>query len=171
MRLIITRHAKSSWDNPSLSDHERPLSKRGRKSADAIGRWLAQNGHIPKVVLCSTSKRTCETWERMEKFMPSVCNVSLEPELYHGSPASITGILKGAADSPALVLGHNPGIGWFAESVMREVPQHHAFWQYPTAATLVCDFPAKRWSDFQMGSGQLVDFVIPREIIREAQSE
>ncbi len=165
MRLIVVRHAKSSWDNLNLSDHDRPLSKRGRKSADAIGQWLAENGYIPNVVLCSTSKRTCETWQRMEYFMPKACTVLLEADLYHGSAYTINEVLKSAGDSPALVLGHNPGIGSFAEVIMHQVPKHHAFWQYPTAATLVCDFPVNDWADIQMGSAELVDFVIPRELI------
>ena len=61
MKLIITRHAKFSWNYPNLNDHERPLVKRGRRGFDAIGNWLAEQQHIPQTVLCSTSKRTRET--------------------------------------------------------------------------------------------------------------
>ena len=63
--LILTRHAKSSWDAPVASDHDRPLNKRGRKSAPAIGTWLKQNGWLPDEVISSTSARTRETWDRM----------------------------------------------------------------------------------------------------------
>ncbi len=165
MRLIITRHAKSSWDDPYLRDHDRPLSKRGRKSSDAIGKWLAENGYIPKIVLCSTSKRTSETWQRIEKFIPDTCEVSYEADLYHGYPEAYYEKLTQTDDSPALVLGHNPGIGYFAESVLTELPQHHAFMQYPTAATLICDLPIEHWRELQPGIATLVDFVIPRELI------
>ena len=56
--LILTRHAKSSWDDPFLNDHDRPLNKRGRKSAPVIAGWLRENGWLPDEVLSSTSART-----------------------------------------------------------------------------------------------------------------
>ena len=165
MRLILTRHAKSSWDEPYLGDHDRPLSKRGRKSSDAIGKWLVENSHIPKTVLCSTSARTTETWDRIQKFMPHPCDVRYESDLYHGSIHSILDVLAQATESPVLVLGHNPGIGVFAESILRVLPHHHAFMLYPTAATLVCDVPVENWTEVRMNTAQFIDFVIPRELI------
>lgn len=165
MRLIITRHAKSSWDDPYLRDHDRPLSKRGRRSSDAIGTWLAENDYIPKIVLCSTSKRTTQTWRRIAKFIPDTCEVRYEPNLYHGYADAFFDTLAETDDSPALILGHNPGIGYFAESILRESPHHHAFMQYPTAATLVCDIAIEHWRELRPGTANFVDFVIPRELI------
>ena len=165
MQLILTRHAKSSWDDPYLRDHDRPLAKRGRKSSDAIGRWLVEHEYVPNIVLCSTSRRTCETWERIEAFMPEGCEVRFEPDLYHGYTNSFLETLAKADDSPVLMLGHNPGIGYFAESILREIPRHFAFLKYPTAATLVCDVPANRWTDVELGTAELVDFVVPRELV------
>ncbi len=165
MLLIVTRHAKSSWDDPSLRDHDRPLSKRGRKSSDAIGKWLVENGYLPKVVLCSTSKRTSETWARMEKFMPQSCDVHYEPDLYHGYADSFLEVLAAVNDSPALVLGHNPGIGYFAESIVKQPPSHHAFMQFPTAATLVCELPVNSWLEIRPKSATVLDFVVPRELM------
>ncbi len=165
MQLIITRHAKSSWDNPYLRDHDRPLSRRGRKSSDAIGRWLAQKGYVPKIVLCSTSRRTSETWERMAGHMPQSCNVFYEPHLYHGHTDSFLEVLAAADDSPVLMLGHNPGIGEFAGTILRQSPPHYAFMQYPTAATLVCEVPVTSWADVKLGSAETLDFVVPRELM------
>ncbi len=165
MQLILTRHAKSSWDDPYLSDHDRPLSKRGRKSSDAIGKWLAQNMYLPKIVISSTSKRTTETWQRMEKFLPSPDQVHYEPDLYHGYPEDFVESLMMAEDSPVLMLGHNPGIGLFAHSVLQETPSHFAFVQYPTAATLVCELPVNSWREFRPGIAEFVDFVVPRELV------
>ena len=165
MRLIVTRHAKSSWDYVNLADHDRPLSKRGRRSSDAIGRWLAEKGYIPKIVFCSSSRRTCETWERIEKFMPGECDFHLEKDLYHASSDSIAEIIASADESPVMVLGHNPGIGWFAETVVRDSPQHPGFMHYPTAATLVCDLPIDNWHDIEPHSAEVVDFVVPRQLV------
>ena len=165
MRLIITRHAKSSWDEPHLRDHDRPLSKRGRKSSDAIGKWLLDNGHIPNLVLSSTSERTRETWERIKQFLPNPVEVQYESSLYHGHTDAFVNLLSEATEAPVLFLGHNPGIGLFAEFVLKHPPRCSAFMQYPTAATLVCDLPCDSWADFQLGSGEIVDFIIPRQLI------
>ena len=65
LRLILTRHAKSSWDSPVAGDHARPLNERGRKSAKAIGQWLSGKGYEPVLVLSSDAERTRETWALM----------------------------------------------------------------------------------------------------------
>ena len=164
MKLIVTRHAKSSWDYPNLSDHERPLAKRGRRGADAIGKWLAEQQHIPQTVLCSTSKRTRETWSRMSKILPTVEDVRFEPDLYHGGVQATLSVLSTARSSTVIILGHNSGIGFFADAILTTPPEHQDFFRYPTAATLVCEVPVNDWAEVQYESGILIDFVVPREL-------
>ncbi len=164
MKLIITRHAKSSWDFPNLMDHDRPLTKRGRRSSDAIGNWLAENDHVPETVLSSTSVRTRETWDRMAKYFVTSVDVRFESDLYHGGLRSILSLLATVDTSSVLVLGHNPGIGHFAESVLRSLPAHADFLRYPTAATLVCEIPLNESGQVELGSGELVDFIVPRDL-------
>jgi phosphohistidine phosphatase SixA len=60
-RLVLLRHAKSDW--PDVADQDRPLAKRGRRDAPAVGRWLGQSGYAPDAVICSTALRARETWE------------------------------------------------------------------------------------------------------------
>jgi len=165
MRLIVMRHAKSSWEYSHLADHDRPLSKRGRKSSDAIGKWLVENGYAPKVVISSTSQRTRETWEIVSQHLPQACHVRFAKELYHGGSGSFFSQLAQVDVSPALLLGHNPGIGFFANSILQQTPKDAAFQKYPTAATLVCDFPISRWSNAECGMASLVDFVVPRSLV------
>lgn len=164
MKLIITRHAKSSWDDPSLSDHDRSLAGRGKRASDAIGQWLSERGHVPRTVLCSTSARTRQTWERIERVMPGDYDVRMEPRLYHGSADSILEALSEVGDSPVLVVGHNPGIGYFANAILDLPPSHRDFWRYPTAATLVCDVPVDGWAKTRLGAARLIDFVVPRDL-------
>ncbi len=164
MKLIITRHAKSSWEFPNLVDHDRPLTKRGRRSSDAIGIWLSRNGHVPETVLSSTSVRTRETWDRMAKCFATPITVRFESDLYHGGLRSILSLLATVDTSSVLVLGHNPGIGHFAESILRSLPTHADFLRYPTAATLVCEIQSDEFGQVQLGSGELVDFVVPRDL-------
>ena len=77
-RLILTRHAKSSWDDPLMSDHDRPLNARGIAAARELGDFLASRGYDPEEVLCSTALRTRETWD-------GVARAALEtrPELHY----------------------------------------------------------------------------------------
>ena len=164
MKLIITRHAKSSWDFPYLNDHERPLAKRGERASKAIGRWLAERDHIPKIVLCSTSVRTRQTWSRIERCIPGKYDVRFKSSLYHGGISSIFEALSAVDDSPVLILGHNPTFAYFASAILQTHPVHPKFQKYPTAATLVCEVPVEKWEQLQFGSGKLIDFVVPREL-------
>ena len=97
--------------------------------------------------------------------MPGPCQVRFERDLYHGYTNSFFHVLSQVDESPALVLGHNPGIAMFADSIVREAPRHRDFFRYPTAATLVCDFPVSRWGEIAVGTAEPVDFVIPRELV------
>jgi hypothetical protein len=71
-RLMIMRHAKSAWSSDVASDHERPLNKRGRRDAPRVGKRLAKLGWVPEFVVSSDSRRTRETWERMQRRFPEV---------------------------------------------------------------------------------------------------
>lgn len=163
LTLILMRHAKSSWGSPALADHDRPLNDRGRRSARAMGRWLRSKGYLPDAVLSSSSRRTVETFEGLELDVP----VTFTADLYHAGPAAMLRVLHGAEAPVLLMLGHNPGIADFAESLVRTPPDHPRFDDYPTCATLVVRFDAPSWSEVDWGSGEVVDFAIPREVIAE----
>lgn len=159
-RLILTRHAKSSWDDPSQPDHDRPLNDRGRRSARALGDWLASRGYEPEEVLCSTSQRTRETWERVAVApLETRPNVRFDAALYHAEPEKMLSILRTAEAPTVMMLGHNPGIAAFAALLPARVPLDPDFRRYPTAATLVVDFQTDSWADIQPGQGSVLDFV------------
>ena len=162
--LILTRHAKSSWDNPGLDDHSRPLTKRGRKSAEAIGKWLADRDLAPDLVLSSSSRRTRETWERMGL---KSAEVTFTDGLYHVTANQMLRVLGEASGATVMMLGHNPGIGEFAEELVSEPPEHPRFFDYPTCATTVMSFDTDDWAKVQWRSGAVQDFVIPRELLEE----
>ncbi len=160
--LILTRHAKSSWDSPALSDHDRPLSKRGRKSAPAIATWLTENGWLPDEVLSSSSTRTRETWDRMSL---QAAKIRFHRTLYHADPHEMLIELSGATEQTVLMLGHNPGIAAFANRIARKAPDHARFFDYPTCATTVIRFEIDDWAKIQWHSGDVQGFVIPRELL------
>lgn len=161
LRLILVRHAKSSWDDPMQIDHERPLNGRGRRSADAIGDWLRERGYLPDLVLCSTAARTRETLERMRL----EAETAYFDALYHAAPRGMLEVLRnnGRGDCVMLV-GHNPGCATFASQLVTRAPEHPRFGGYPTAATLVADLPAQSWSEASFFSAEARDFIVPRDL-------
>ncbi|MCI2394417.1 histidine phosphatase family protein [Aliiroseovarius sediminis] len=165
LTLILTRHAKSSWSHAGLDDHDRPLNKRGRASAKAIGRWLAAHGYAPDTVLCSDAARTRETWALIaDKFIGAPGAEYLE-ELYLADPATMLAALRRAEGKVVMMLGHNPGCAFTARRLSAEPHPHEKFHHYPTGATSVIAFDVDKWADVDWGTGRVVDFVVPRGLI------
>jgi phosphohistidine phosphatase len=108
-RLLLLRHAKSSWDDPSLTDRDRPLSKRGRAAARRMGEHLRASGGRIDLVLCSSALRTRETLERLAL---GVADVRVEDRLYGAGPDELLDRLRDVAGDPGavLVIGHDPGM-------------------------------------------------------------
>ncbi len=158
--LILMRHAKSSWGDPGLSDHARPLNKRGRASATALGNWLQAQGHLPDEVLCSSSERTRETLARLDLSAPA----TFTDALYHAEPERMLALLQAATGDSVLMLGHNPGIAGFAQWLVGHPPAHERFSDYPTGATLVARFGIDSWKELRPGAGRVAGFIIPREL-------
>lgn len=163
-RLILTRHAKSAWDDPTMKDHDRPLNARGRAASADLGAWLASRGYLPDEVLCSDALRTRETWEGIAPAIPAPPQVTLKPALYHAGPDVMLAVLKRAKGETVLMLGHNPGIAEFAARIIARAPQHDGFAHYPTGATLVASFEIDSWDEVGFGLGATRDFTVPREI-------
>ncbi|MFU8836030.1 MAG: SixA phosphatase family protein [Roseovarius sp.] len=163
-RLILMRHAKSDWDDPTLPDHARPLNRRGRRSAKALGAWLRTEGLVPGEILCSTATRTQETCARLK--LPLAPR--LLDSLYMAGPQDMLAALRTAHADTVLMIGHNPGIAEFATRLVAAAPEHPRFDDYPTGATLVTDFAIADWAALKEHTGQTRHFVIPRALLDEA---
>ena len=163
-RLILTRHAKSSWDDPLTPDHDRPLNDRGKAAAADLGQWLASRGSVPGEVLCSDALRTRKTWSGIAPALPGTPVLELKPALYHAGPDVMLAVLRHATADTVMMIGHNPGIAEFAAKLVARPPQNPEFARYPTGATLVADFAIDSWEQLGWGSGVADDFIIPREI-------
>jgi phosphohistidine phosphatase len=164
-RLILIRHAKSSWDAPFVGDHKRSLNERGYSAARTVGKWLAEQGHVPDHVQCSTATRCRETWDGIKE----VAGFDTEPDfvdaIYHASSDQMLTILNRASGDTLMMLGHNPGISDFAERLIDGVmPDHPKFPMYPTAAVTILDFDIEDWGLANFGFGHFVDFVVPKEL-------
>lgn len=164
LTLILTRHAKSSWDDPTLDDFDRSLNHRGRKSAPLIGRWLVERGYVPEVVVASGARRTVETWEGMASTMPEGTVLDRNTALFHAGAGTILGVLREQAAAKVMLIGHNPGFAEFASRIAVQPPKHDRFNDYPTAATAVIEFEGESWARLRWGSGRILDFVVPRDL-------
>ncbi len=161
-RLILTRHAKSAWDDPAMADHERPLNRRGCRSALELGEWLHSRGYEPDQVLCSTAARTRQTWDIARAApLEVIPDVSFVEALYHASPDVMLKVLAKATGDTVLMLGHNPGIAEFARLLAARAPNHGDFARYPTSASTVFDFQITDWTEARFGTGSVLDFFTP----------
>lgn len=162
--LILTRHAKSDWGTPGLADFDRPLNDRGRRSARAIGRWLSEKGFRPDEVVLSGAARTRQTWELMAASFDPAPPVVTEGALYDASADTILEVLRRQKARKVLLIGHNPGIGQFANRLTIIAPTHPRFNDYPTGATTVFSFQRDTWSDVGWSDGEVKDFATPRDL-------
>ncbi len=161
-RLIVMRHAKSSWADPGQRDLDRPLNKRGRRGAELVGQWLKARHLRPDQALVSSARRTQETWAGLVAILGAAPTLYL-PEIYHAGPDLILEIVRrNAAGDTVLVLGHQPGIGLFAARMLADPVQDADFDRYPTAATTVIE--VGDWPDLAFGTGRLDAFTVPRAL-------
>ena len=165
LTLILTRHAKSSWSDPTIDDFDRSLNQRGRNAAPAVASWLVARGYLPDIVLVSGARRTVETWQRMAPVMPETATMESMPALYHAGSDIILGVLKAQTPPTVALIAHNPGIAEFAERIVKSPPKHPSFQRYPTAATMVIKFDEASWSQIGWGQGKVLDFTVPRDLI------
>lgn len=164
-RLILTRHAKSSWDDPLMADHDRPLNERGKAAAADLGDWLASRGYVPDEVFCSDALRTRKTWSGLAPALPGTPILTLKPALYHAGADVMLAVLRHATTNTVMMIGHNPGIADFAVRLVARPPTNPEFGRYPTGATLVADFEIADWAKLDWHQGAVVDFVVPRELV------
>jgi phosphohistidine phosphatase len=159
--LILMRHAKSSWDDHTLPDHDRPLNKRGIRSAKALGQWLAEQTWQPDQALVSTATRTRETFEDLN--LPIAAEFTRS--LYHANSAEMQMVLETATGQTVLMIGHNPGLSEFARDMVTKPAKHTRFTDFPTGATAIIAFDIDDWDQVETGTGDVIDFVLPRELL------
>lgn len=169
-KVILVRHGKSSWDNPDLDDHDRPLNPRGRAAAPVIAGWLDRRRHRPDIVLCSSAQRTRETASRMASVIEDMPTPLIDEGLYHASPKAILERLRGLDSDlgTVMVIGHNPGLSALSRklsgpNVRRRCAR--AFEHFPTAAAAVFTADIDRWKDLSYGETDFIDFARPKELV------
>ena len=165
-QLFLLRHAKSSWDDPGLVDHDRPLAPRGRRAVRLIAEHVGREGVTPALVLCSSSRRTRETLEGIAPTLGEAMPVQIEGGLYAASEQRLLERLRAVEDGVGslLLIGHNPGVEQLALSLAGGGQNLAGLSRkYPTGALATLEFSG-RWGDLRPGSAELTDFVTPKQL-------
>lgn len=169
MILYLLRHAKSSWSDPGVGDHDRPLTPRGQRGARTIGRWLAARPVQPALVLCSSARRAVDTLELVLAELPHRPEVRVERGLYMSDPDSLLDRIQqvGRGVEAVMMVGHNPATAELATRLCGSgdaEAQRRLRSKYPTAAVAELRFDGDDWGQIAFGNGELLAFCTPREL-------
>jgi len=171
--IYLLRHAKSDWDDAALADHDRRLNERGRDAAPRMGAYIKAKRYKPDLVLCSTARRTVETFELVKGDLGREVTVEFEEGLYLAEPRHLMQRLRSQDDAVKAVMfiGHNPGIAQFAielsaspKDAAEEKVHGRMREKFSTCALAVIQSPAKAWRDVRAGGGTLKDFMRPKDL-------
>lgn len=157
--LYLLRHAKSSWDDSSLSDFERPLNERGLNAAPFIGEVITRRGYSPSIIISSPAKRAATTAELVEKSAGLNSALRFDHRIYEASPNTLCTVAAEIDDGmdSAMLVGHNPGMeGFIRYLTVRIEPM-------PTAALAVIKLSIDSWKDIDAECGTIVEIVRPKD--------
>jgi phosphohistidine phosphatase len=167
-RLYLLRHAKSSWDDARLADHDRPLAPRGERAVRVLRTHLAGLADGPDLVLCSSARRTTMTLAGIAGALPPGVDTRIEDQLYGASAAQLLARLRDVSDEVGgvMMIGHNPGLEDLAHLLVGagdDADRERLAAKFPTGAlaTLVVSGP---WARLAPAAAGLEAFVVPRDL-------
>jgi phosphohistidine phosphatase len=146
--LLVLRHAKSSWNDSALGDHERPLNERGRRDGPRMGQLIRDYGLTPDVVISSDAARAQLTAQAVAEAARYAGEIRLDPRLYLASPADILVVIRTVREdaSTIMIVGHNPGLEELVEQLTGERQD------MPTASLAQIVLPIDRWRELKSSS-------------------
>jgi phosphohistidine phosphatase len=147
--LHLVRHAKSSWDEPALADHERPLAARGQRDLGVMSRHLARQHPAPDLLLSSSALRALQTAEGLAAaWRLPACDIVVQASIYEASQATLLSLLQGlpAHARSAVLVGHNPGLSDLAHHLRADISH------LPTCAVLSLELAIDSWAELAPAS-------------------
>ncbi len=156
--LFLLRHAKSSWDDPTADDIDRPLAPRGEKDAPRLGAFLAATKNRPDLILSSPAERAKATAKRVARAADYPGEIRLEPAIYLADAPTLLEVIHHLPDeaNSVMLVGHNPGLEALVTLLCG------ASTRLPTAALACIAFDTDRWAAVQAGTGTLLWLVNPK---------
>lgn len=159
-RLILMRHAKSSWDHPGLADFDRPLNKRGKRDAPLMGKLLRELHEKPDLIISSPAERAIDTVKIIaEKIGFPEKDIIQNRDIYEAGMNEILRVLESIDNIHAdvLVCGHNPGLTDLCNFL-----SDRPIGNIPTCGIVCLEFAVDSWTDLKQESGMLVYFDYPK---------
>lgn len=163
-RLYIIRHAKSSWNNPMLSDYDRPLNDRGERDAPMMGKRLKSLNIKPDIIISSTAKRAAQTAKKISKEIDYDINtIKWVEKLYHCIPTVFEEVLYELDDDveSVFIVAHNPGITDFVNNLSSAFQTNNM----PTCGIVGAEFELREWSEFSRVDKKIILFEYPKKNI------
>jgi len=161
-RLLLMRHAKSSWDNSDLADFDRPLNDRGEAAAPFMGELIAGRGLAPEEIVSSPAKRALQTATLVKESGGIEAPIRLDERIYEAGAQTLKQVASEFRDELdiMMMIGHNPGFEGFVSFLTGKQES------MPTAALAVIDLDIDNWSDVKNGEGDLIEVIRPKEQAR-----
>lgn len=163
-RLLLVRHAKSSWKKTGLADRDRPLNRRGKRDAPLLGERLAAKGLAPERIISSPARRAQRTAEALAEALDYPAEeIEWEDEIYEAGVGILLELVRclNDADQTVLLVGHNPGFTELCNQLTGA-----ALVNLPTCAAALLEFPLRHWSQVAPGGGALVWLDTPKHPAR-----
>jgi len=172
--LTLLRHAKSSWSQSGVEDHERPLNARGEHAARLLAAYFAER-EPPDLVLCSSARRTQQTLEPIAAALRPRPRIVIEDVLYLASPIKILRRISEIEDEvkSALVLGHNPALHELASALAAHSPRRlraKLSGKFPTGAAAAFRFSGP-WSGIAHASLIMTELVTPADLAADVEND
>lgn len=159
--LTLIRHAKSSWDDSSLQDFDRPLNKRGFKNAPEMGKRLARRNHRTDIIISSPAARAITTAEIIASEISfDSNNILREPEIYEAGLNALVNVVASIDDNyrHAILVGHNPGLTYLCNYLCNAQLDN-----MPTCSIVQIKFNIDTWAAISKHEGELVNFDYPKK--------
>ena len=158
--LYLMRHAKSSWEDASLSDFERPLNDRGLSAAPFMGKLMREKGLEPDVILSSPAERAKQTASLVKEASGISHEIRFDDRIYEASPHTLVQVASEIdnANTSAMLVGHNPGMEGFIRYLTGNLEP------MPTAALAGIKLNIDKWSEIADGCGDLLEILRPKDL-------
>jgi phosphohistidine phosphatase len=159
-KLVIIRHAKSSWDDPFLNDHDRPLAERGLKDAPKMAKRLKKEKIHPDAIISSDAERAKATAIITAEYLDfSPKKIDFKNDLYHASVTELLSEIKKTNDEvkTLFLVGHNPGLNDLIWKFGGEIDN------LPTAGQFGLKFDIKNWDEVSSKNAKFWFFDYPKK--------
>lgn len=160
--VFLVRHAKSSWDDASLSDIDRPLNERGAQDAPRMAQLLKDKGIKPSLLISSPANRALSTaLVFAEAFGIPPADILVDDDIYEAYVDDIIDIIRDlpASARTVLLFGHNPTFTHVANMFSKRYIDN-----IPTCGIVQIEAQVTSWANFTEDRGELVDFYFPKQL-------